>query len=153
MEVIESLRGQEVVLTGDFRRLLGLTRKELQRELRQRGAIVKDDITLNTSVLARGESHLWKFGRYGDREDEVADMQGRGYDVKIIDATGLWSLLHGEPARVLQPQEPSAPQVVSRPERSKGGASVQTDRLCRVCYLRKPLALFDVDSDTCRDCT
>ncbi len=149
MEVVESLRGQEVVLTGDFRRLLRWTRKELQREIRQRGASVKDDVTLNTTILARGESPLWKYGRYGEREDEVADMQRRGYHVRIIDASGLWSLLHGEPAPVLQPHEPSAPQVVSR----SASAAASNDRLCRNCYLRKPPALFIGDSEICSDCS
>lgn len=152
METIDSLHGQEVVLTGDFRRLLGWTRKELQREMRQRGATVKDDVTLNTTILARGESPLWKYGRYGEREDEVAEMQRRGYDVRIIDATGLWSLLHGKPAKVLQPHEATTPQAVSRSTSAEVKTAVPTDRLCGSCYLHKPLGLFEGDGETCSDC-
>lgn len=105
-EWVVTLRGEEVVFTGDFRSSLGLQRDELKRIVRRHGGRVSDDVRRTTDVLVRGHSPLWKYRDFGEREAEVATLQMRGYDVVIIDSKGFAALLDGLPAPVIRPHRP-----------------------------------------------
>lgn len=94
---IESLKGLEVIVTGDFRKTtLGMRQSDVEHELRSRGAVVIADIRLTTDLLIRADSPLWKYGDYGDREAELArHRRDRSSDGVVVDVDGLVALLDG----------------------------------------------------------
>jgi hypothetical protein len=75
MKHVESLRGLEVVVSGDFRQSLGLQKDELVRRIRRVGAAhVGTDVRSTTDLFVRGASALYKYGQFGDKEAELAAL-------------------------------------------------------------------------------
>lgn len=118
-EWVYDLRGKEVVFTGaipDYSEAelteiaistLGVSR-------------VKDDVAkYSTDILVRGSSARWKYGGYGNKEKQVAEMQRAGHHIQIIDAEGFFGLRSSLPAPALKPNVPEAP---ARANASEGGA-------------------------------
>jgi hypothetical protein len=125
---IDSLSGLEVVVSGDYRQTLGKTKAEVMRDVRSAGARhVGTDIRSTTDVFVRGESKLYKFGDYGEREAELAARVPRAV---VIDSWGLLSLLNGDAAPVWPPNaEPVAmgdhPPTPIEPDESQPGLQDQ----------------------------
>jgi len=93
---IESVRGLEVKITGDFRLTpLRMTQPAVEELLLSRGAIVVADIRTTTDVLVRADSPQWKYRTYGAREAELARIQAGGRDVGVLDVEDLLALLEG----------------------------------------------------------
>lgn len=93
---IDSLYDVEVKVTGNFQgTTLGMTQRELEGVLRSRGARVVHDIRRTTDLLIRAESAQWKYGKFGDREAELAQHRRRGSSGVVIDADDLVALLDG----------------------------------------------------------
>lgn len=128
-EWLEGLRRKQVVFTGDSRQSIGLRRDELADLVREAGGRVSKEVTQSTDVLVRGGySPNWKYGDYGIREAEVAELQRRGFDAVIIDDHGLLQLLHGFPAQILKPHRPPPRPVFMAPYRSALDQAVTTRR-------------------------
>lgn len=59
---IDSVRGLEVKITGDFRLTpLRMTQPAVEELLLSRGAVVVGDIRTTTDVLVRADSPQWKY--------------------------------------------------------------------------------------------
>ena len=113
------LRGKEVVFTGA---IPDYSEAELTAiAVNSLGASrVKDDVAkYSTDVLVRGYSGRWKFGSYGKKEKQVAEMQRAGHHIKIIDAEGFFGLRSSLAAPALTPNVPDAP---ARAKATEGGA-------------------------------
>lgn len=110
------LKGKEIVFTGkieDYDR-----KHDLVPMAERLGATVKADVGNNTDILVRGFSARWKFGDYGNRENQVARMQRAGHRIVIIDAEGFFGLRSCFPAPTIQPH---VPKITARQPVSKGG--------------------------------
>ncbi len=108
MKHVESLRGLEVVVSGDFRQSLGLQKDELVRQVRRVGAAhVGTDVRSTTDLFVRGASALYKYGKFGDKEAELA---ARVPDALVIDSAGVAALLNGEPAPAWPPNSAPIPR-------------------------------------------
>lgn len=119
---IESLRGQNVIVSGDFRPLMDMNRTELHSVLRRLGANIHSDVKWSTDLLIRADSPMWLYGKFGEREAELAENQQRGQDVGVIDASDLATLIEGrgvwarDPMSGPQPTPPvGQPYVVALP--------------------------------------
>lgn len=115
---VYDLRGKEVVFTGGF---AGYSEVELTKIAERLGASrVKEWVNKSsTDVLVRGWSPHWKYGRYGSKEKQVAEMQRAGHRIQIIDSEGFFGLRSHYPAPALKPNVPDAP---ARADASEGGA-------------------------------
>lgn len=118
-EWVYDLRGKEVVFTGAIPDYSEADLTEIA--INSLGASrVKDDVAkYSTDVLVRGSSARWKYGSYGKKEKQVADMQRAGHHIQIIDAEGFFGLRSSLPAPALKPNVPKAP---ARANASEGGA-------------------------------
>ncbi|MCC3280723.1 hypothetical protein LJ754_16375 [Arthrobacter sp. zg-Y40] len=126
-EWVYDLKGKEVVFTGKIR---GHDEKELIEAALRLGAIqVKDWINKSsTDVLIRGRSDRWKYGDFGKKEKQAADMQSAGHHIQIIDEEGflgLWSL---NPAPALTPNVPDALARAAAPQGGLVGAPYRAGR-------------------------
>jgi hypothetical protein len=89
---------------------------------------VMDDVAkYSTDVLVRGYSGRWKYGSYGDKEKQVAEMQKAGHHIKIIDAEGFLGLRSHYPAPALKPNVPDAPARAAAAEGGVVGAPYRAD--------------------------
>lgn len=116
---VYDLQGKEVVFTGKFE---GFNEVELTKIAERLGASrVKEWINKSsTDVLVRGWSPHWKYGNYGTKEKQVADMQRAGHHIQIIDTAGFFGLRSHYPAPALEPHVPKAP---ARANASEGGVA------------------------------
>ncbi len=107
-EVLESIRGKEVVVSGDFRDL-GYTKGELRLLALRTGAVrAIEDVTARTNVFVKGTSPRYKFVKSGSREAEVARLQRSGRDIVMVRGTDfLRLLLDGTPPPTLLPADPA----------------------------------------------
>lgn len=117
-EWVYDLKGKEVVFTGKFD---GYVKADLAKIARHLGARnVSGWVNQSsTDILVRGWSPQWKYGDYGDREKQVADMQAYGHRIQLIDGVGFQGLRSGLPAPALKPH---APVALVRGDAEKGGA-------------------------------
>ncbi|MEQ7739428.1 hypothetical protein, partial [Escherichia coli] len=100
-EWVYDLQGKEVAFTGKFE---GYVKADLGKIALALGARrVSPSVNLSTDVLVRGWSPQWKYGDYGDRERQVADMQSYGHRIQLINEKGFHGLRSGFPAPALQP--------------------------------------------------
>ncbi|RXR27934.1 hypothetical protein EQW78_04670 [Oerskovia turbata] len=101
MPVVHTLKGKEIVFTG--RSPEG--RAELSRLALAAGAQrVSADVNQTTSIFVRGEHNpAWSHGNFGKREELVADLQRRGFGIRIISLDGFRALVRGESAPTLPP--------------------------------------------------
>lgn len=116
---VYDLRGKEVVFTGA---IPDYSEAELTAiAVNSLGASrVKEDVAnYSTDVLVRGFSSRWKYGSYGKKEKQVAEMQRAGHHIQIIDAEGFFGLRSSLAAPALEPHMPKAP---ARANASEGGA-------------------------------
>jgi hypothetical protein len=120
-EWVYDLRGKEVVFTGGFD---GYIKAELAKIARDLGARnVSGWVNQSTTdVLVRGRSPRWKYGDYGEREKQVADMQTAGHHIQLIDEAGFLGLRSHYPAPTLQPHVPDAPARANAMEGGLAGA-------------------------------
>ncbi|WP_275778139.1 hypothetical protein [Paenarthrobacter sp. Y-19] len=117
-EWVFDLKGKEVVFTGA---IPGYSEAELTAmAVNSLGASrVKDDVArYSTDVLVRGYSARWRYGSYGNKEKQVAEMQRAGHHIQIIDAEGFFGLRSSLPAPALKPNVPVAP---ARSKATEGG--------------------------------
>jgi hypothetical protein len=107
-EWVYDLRGKELVFTG---KVGGYIKDDLAKIARQLGARhVGGWINQSTTdVLVRGWSPQWKYGDFGEKEKQAADMQAAGHHIQLIDAEGFFGLRSSFPAPALQPHVPNAP--------------------------------------------
>jgi hypothetical protein len=142
--VIDSLRGKEVVISGDFRRILGLTKAVMRERATECGAAhVGEDVRSTTDVFVKGESPLYKYDSFGDREAELA---ARAPHAWVIDAWGFKALLERRTAPAWKPLTATG-ETVSRPPPRTAEPTFQ----CSSCMLTKPVRQRSV-SGICRDC-
>ncbi|MFJ5695971.1 BRCT domain-containing protein [Arthrobacter sp. NPDC093125] len=116
-EWVYDLRGKEVVFTGKFE---SFNEVELTKIAERLGASrVKEWVNKSsTDVLVRGWSPHWKYGRYGSKEKQVAEMLRAGHHIQIIDTEGFFGLRSHYPAPALKPNVPDAP---ARADAAEGG--------------------------------
>ena len=96
---IRSVRGEHVAFTGKA----WLPRRELQRLVGRRdGKPTQDgEVTAATTVLVRGDSSRWAFGKYGTKEMHAARLIGKGASISLVHDSEFRNLLqNGKPARV-----------------------------------------------------
>ncbi len=139
------LRGKEVVLTGDHPRLTREALTDLALTLgasRVHGWVNKK----TADVLIRcGDSESYKYGTFGRKEAQVAQLQDEGHHVSLIDVEGLLALHKGLPAPTLVPNRPDVPPVRRRAdEGGRAGAPYRAGR---------HLEPFQSDGDVFRDPT
>jgi hypothetical protein len=117
-EWVFDLKGKEVVFTGDID---GYPEEDLvEIALRLGASRVKEWINKSTTdVLVRGWSSRWKYGNFGMKEKQAAEMQAAGHRIRIIDETGFFGLRSGIPAPVMTP---NVPESSAREVAAKGGA-------------------------------
>lgn len=117
-EWVYDLKGKEVVFTG---RVESYSEPELTEiALKMGAARVKDWVNKSsTDVLVRGWSTHWKYGNYGTKEKQVAELQRSGHNIQIIDSDGFFGLRSHYPAPALKPNVPGAP---ARGTAAEGGA-------------------------------
>lgn len=117
-EWVYDLRGKEIVFTGAIADYSEAALTEIA--VNALGASrVKDDVAkYSTDVLVRGSSGRWKYGSYGKKEKQVAEMQRAGHRIQIIDAEGFFGLRSSLPAPALKPNVPDAS---ARANASEGG--------------------------------
>lgn len=115
---VYDLHGKEVVFTGTIE---GYTEEELAGIALKLGAArVKDWINKSsTDVLIRGWSPRWKYGNFGKKEKQTADLQRAGHHIQIIDSEGFFGLRSRYPAPALDPNVLGVP---ARANASDGGA-------------------------------
>lgn len=102
---VESVRGLEVKVSGDFRQTeLEMKQTDVERELRSRGAKVVADVRRTTDLLVRADSPLYKYDQYGDREAELARYRTRGSDGAVVEVKGLVAILNGLSVWARNPQ-------------------------------------------------
>ncbi len=106
-EWVYDLKGKEVVFTGKFD---GYTKDDLAKIAKNLGARnVSGWVNKSsTDVLVRGWSPRWKYGDFGERENQVAQMQAAGHLIQLIDEEGFFGLRSGFPAPALTPHTPGA---------------------------------------------
>jgi hypothetical protein len=116
-EWVFDLVGKEVVFTGDIE---GYTEEDLSEIAMQLGASrVKDWVNKSTTdVLVRGWSNRWKYGDFGKKEKQVAELQATGHRIRIIDEAGFFGLRSGLPAPAMTPNVPGA---LARDVAARGG--------------------------------
>lgn len=116
-EWVYDLRGKEIVFTGKFD---GYSETELTEIALKMGASrVKEWVNKsNTDILVRGWSPHWKYGNFGTKEKQTAEMQGAGHHVQIIDTEGFFGLRSSLAAPALKPNVPKAP---ARANAAEGG--------------------------------
>jgi hypothetical protein len=123
---LRSVAGLHVAFTG---RVGPWDRQSaLVRDLRKRGADVRDDGELNdrTSVLIRGASRNWKHSKFGTKEACAAERLRRGQALIVVTSTALSALFRrgtaarrreevaGQPVEWLVPASEAAFLSVSR---------------------------------------
>jgi hypothetical protein len=116
-EWVYDLRGKEVVFTGKFD---GYVKAELAKIAGDLGARNVSGWVNNSStdVLIRGWNAQWKYGDYGEREEQVAKMQAYGHRILLIDEAGFHGLRSGVAAPALKPHSPRA---IVRAAAAEGG--------------------------------
>lgn len=114
---VYDLEGKEIVFTG---KIEGSEEEELAKIAFQLGASrVKDWVNKSTTdVLVRGWSPRWKYGNFGTKEKQVAEMQSAGHSIQIIDVEGFFGLRSCVPAPALSP---NVPHALARSDASDGG--------------------------------
>lgn len=93
-EVIDSLEGKHIVLTGDFE--FG-TRAEVSALIEKAGGINDKNITKKTSYLVVGSygSEAWKAGNYGAKIQKAMEYnKNKGLDIKIIKEKNFIPAMH-----------------------------------------------------------
>lgn len=116
-EWVYDLEGKEIVFTGKIK---GYEEEELVGIAFRLGASrVKEWVNKSTTdVLVRGWSDRWKYGDFGKKEKQTAEMQSAGHSIRIIDAEGFFGLRSRIPAPALSPNVPDA---VARADATDGG--------------------------------
>lgn len=117
-EWVHDLKGKEVVFTGKFD---GCVKVDLAKIARNLGAKnVSGWVNQSsTDVLVRGSSSAWKYGDFGEKEQQVADMQAYGHRIQLIDENGFHGLRSGFPAPALRPH---ALKALANEAAAEGGA-------------------------------
>jgi hypothetical protein len=107
-EWVYDLKGKEVVFTG---KIEGYSEAELTEIALKMGAgRVKEWVNKSsTDVLVRGWSPQWKYGNFGTKEKQTAELQRVGHHIQIIDTEGFFGLRSHYPAPALKPNVPGAP--------------------------------------------
>ena len=101
---VNTLRGKHVVISGDFRRDILLTKREMRELAEGAGATsASEDVNRTTQVFVKGESPLYKFDYYGDKEAELARRAPLAW---VIDGWGFRALLDGGRAPAWKPMHP-----------------------------------------------
>ncbi len=96
---LKSIRGEHVAFTGKA----WLARPELKRIVRRLGGIptARAEVTLDTTVLVRGDSSTWAFGEYGTKERKAARLISKGAAISLVHDSEFCELVEsGRPARV-----------------------------------------------------
>src|SRR5579863_10131507 len=95
---IRSLRGEHVVFTGGLWRC----RAEIRDQVRRRGGFsVGETVTGDTTILVKGESERWKYGDYGVKERQAAQLIRNGVSISLLNEPEFRKLLEKrKPARV-----------------------------------------------------
>ena len=81
---IRSIEGQVVVFTGS---LPGMTQAEAKELVYKAGGETNDKVTRKTTLLVRGESSVWMFREFGNKEDRVARYISLGDEICVIEAS------------------------------------------------------------------
>ena len=101
---VESLRGREVVISGDFRTDLQMTKRDMrERAIGAGAARASEDVRRTTDIFVKGHSPLYKFDEHGDKEAELAARAPRAL---VIDGWGFRALLEGRRAPAWRPMQP-----------------------------------------------
>lgn len=101
---VESIRGLEVVISGDFRTDFNMTKKEMRERALGAGAKrASEDVRRSSDLFVKGESPMYKFDVYGDKE---ADLAARAPRAWVIDGWGFMALMAGGRARAWKPMQP-----------------------------------------------
>lgn len=99
---IDTLRGKEVVISGDFRAGFGKRKAELAELARRAGARrVGYDVRKTTEVFVKGQSERYKYNSFGDREAELAARVPRAI---VIGGEEFFALLARKPVEGLAPR-------------------------------------------------
>jgi hypothetical protein len=87
------VRGETVAITGQC----WLVRKSLVAKLRSQGAHARSDgdVRGDTTLLVRGSSKAWKFGKYGWKEYAAACRIREGQPINVMPDIELKRLLEG----------------------------------------------------------
>lgn len=117
-EWVYDLAGKEVVFTG---KIEGYEEEEpAEIALRLGASRVKEWVNKSTTdVLVRGRSARWKYGDFGKKEKQAAEMQSAGHRIQIIDEEGFFGLRSGIPAPAMSP---NVPDSAARADADQGGA-------------------------------
>lgn len=120
-EWVYDLQGKEVVFTGKFE---GYVKADLAKIARDLGArnVAGWVNQSTTDLLVRGWSPAWKYGDFGEKEQQVADLQAAGHHIQLIDAAGFQSLRSYYPAPALEPHVPGVPASAKATEGGVVGA-------------------------------
>lgn len=91
MPVTDTLKGKEVVISGDFRHEYRLTKAEMCQLAKRAGARhAGEDPRKTTDIFVKGTSPLYKYGRYGDKE---AELVLKAPNAVVIDGARFFELL------------------------------------------------------------
>lgn len=117
LEWVYDLAGKEVVFTGEIE---GYSETALNEIALGLGASrVKEWINKSTTdILVRGWSDRWKFGDFGRKEKQAAELQGAGHRIRIIEESGFLGLRSNLPAPVVAPNVSDVP--AARPAQRGG---------------------------------
>lgn len=96
---LRSIRGEYVAFTGSA----WLQRHELEHIVRSRGGIPTGGggkVTGDTTVLVRGDSSVWKYGKYGTKEQKAAQLVRQGAAISLVHDSEFRKLIEDRrPAR------------------------------------------------------
>lgn len=125
-EWVYDLRGKEVVFTGKIEDYSEAELTEIA--LKMGAARVKEWVNKSsTDVLVRGWSPHWKYGNFGKKEKQTADLQRAGHHIQIIDTEGFFGLRSHFPAPALKPNVPGSAARANATEGGAAGAPYRAD--------------------------
>jgi hypothetical protein len=98
---LRNIRGEHFAFTGKA----WLQRQELEDIIRSRGGIPTrggGKVTSETTVLVRGDSSVWKYGKYGTKEQKASELVRNGAKISVVHDSEFRKLLeHKTPARIV----------------------------------------------------